>query len=138
MQHIHTKVNVWYPKFLEVFQKNQGQQFHTELLKNSQENGKHIWRQLVIIYCKKVYGGKKHQQVLFSMMLKNNSTNLVPHHYRTWSLEAERRNLQSCWEKCLENDSVIPAMMVFTINNRLSINNLSYAKACAKKHKSSR
>ena len=64
--------------------------------------------------------------IVFNDVNKIISTNLVPHHYRTWSLVAERKNLQSCWEKCLQNYSVIPAIMLFTDNDRLSLNNLMY------------
>ena len=66
--------------------------------------------------------------IVFNDVSKNNATNLVPPHYRTWSLKAERRNLESCWEKCLQNYSVIPATIVYTDSNRLSLNNLSYVQ----------
>ena len=47
--------------------------------------------------------------IMFLDCGKNENSEYIPHHFRSWNIKTELSYLKSCWEKCLIKPQNIPA-----------------------------
>ena len=69
---------------------------------------------------------------VFNDVKENQSTNIAPHHFRSWNILTERNYLQNCWKLCLEDQILIPAVNIFVVDENenmkvCNVDNLKYA-----------
>ena len=76
------------------------------------------------------------EEYLFGFVLndmkENQSTNIAPHHFRSWNILTERNYLQNCCKLCLEDKNLIPAVNIFVEDENenmkvCNVDNLKYA-----------
>ena len=70
--------------------------------------------------------------LVFNDVKENQSTNISPHHFRSWNILTERNYFENCWKLCLEDQNLIPAVNKFVEDENenmkvCNVDNLKYA-----------